>query len=157
MKLRQAPEWKTDGWLNTKQPLSLSTLNGKVIILYAFQMLCPGCLHNSLPQAQRVHDAFAGDDCAAIGLHTVFEHHEAMKRPSLEAFVHEFRLTFPIGINRHEKGDTLPATMAAYNMQGTPTLALIDRQGRLRKQKFGHEHDLVLGAEIQALLMEENS
>ena len=155
MKLRQAPEWETDGWLNTDRTLSLSTLNGKVVILYAFQMLCPGCIHNSMPQAQRAHEIFAGDDCAVIGLHTVFEHHDAMRRPSLEAFVHEFRLTFPIGIDRPQN-DLTPTTMTAYNMQGTPTIILIDRQGRLRKQKFGHEHDLVLGAEIQALLMEKN-
>lgn len=155
MKLRQAPEWETDGWLNTDRPLSLSALKGKVIVLYAFQMLCPGCIHNSMPQAQKVHEIFAGDDCAVIGLHTVFEHYDAMKRPSLEAFVHEFRLTFPIGIDRHNEKNGPPATMTAYAMQGTPTIILIDRRGRLRKQKFGHEHDLILGAEIQALLTEK--
>lgn len=155
MKLRPALEWETDGWLNTERPLSVAALKGKVIVLYAFQMLCPGCIHNSMPQAQRVHGVFAGEDCAVIGLHTVFEHHDAMKRPSLEAFAHEFRLTFPIGIDRQGEDNGMPATMAAYNMQGTPTIVLIDRQGRLRKQKFGHEQDLILGAEIQALLSEE--
>ena len=162
MRLRQALEWQTDGWLNTNQPLSIAALKGKVIVLYAFQMLCPGCVHNSLPQAQRVHDIFSGGfgsdspetGVAVIGLHTVFEHHDAMRRPSLEAFTQEFRLTFPIGIDAHDEKGELPRTMAAYNMQGTPTLVLIDRQGRLRKQKFGHEHDLALGAEIQALLCE---
>lgn len=153
---RQAPEWETDGWLNTAQPLSLSALRGKVVVLYAFQMLCPGCVHNSLPQARRVHDIFAGDSLAVVGLHTVFEHHEAMRRPSLEAFVAELRLTFPVGIDR-ARGDSIPATMAAYAMQGTPTLILVDARGRLRKQKFGHEHDLILGAEIQALLMEKDA
>lgn len=154
--LRSAPEWETDGWLNTDRPLSLSTLRGKVVVLYAFQMLCPGCIHNSLPQAGRVHDIFTGDSLAVIGLHTVFEHHEAMRRPSLEAFAAEFRLGFPIGIDR-ANGDSIPATMASYGMQGTPTLVLIDARGRLRKQKFGHEQDLILGAEIQALLMEKDA
>lgn len=40
-------------------------------------------------------------------------------------------------------------------MQGTPTLILIDRQGRLRRQTFGHVPDLQLGAEIMALIGEE--
>ena len=31
-------------------------------------------------------------------------------------------------------------------------MILIDREGRLRKQKFGGEEDLVLGAEIMSLL-----
>lgn len=152
--LRQVSEWETDGWLNTDRPLSVSALQGKIIVLYAFQMLCPGCVHHCLPQAQRVHDIFAGDSVAVIGLHTVFEHHEAMRRPSLEAFISEYRLTFPVGIDR-ARGDPIPATMASYNMQGTPTLVLIDGRGRLRKQKFGHEQDIILGAEIQALLMEK--
>ena len=29
-------------------------------------------------------------------------------------------------------------TMQAYQMQGTPTLLLIDHAGRLRRQVFGH-------------------
>jgi hypothetical protein len=154
MKLRTAQEWQTDGWLNTDHLLSVADLVGKVIVVYAFQMLCPGCIHTSLPQAQRVHEIFAGNDCAIVGLHTVFEHHDAMRRPSLEAFVHEFRYKFPIGIDR-AGADGMPLTMASYGMQGTPTIILIDRKGSIRKQKFGHEHDLVLGAEIQALLMEK--
>jgi hypothetical protein len=39
-------------------------------------------------------------------------------------------------------------------MQGTPTLLLIDRAGRLRRQVFGHLPDLQLGAEIAALIGE---
>ena len=45
--------------------------------------------------------------------------------------------------------------MRAYQMQGTPTLLLFDKNGHLRKQKFGREQDLVLGAEIMALLKEQ--
>ncbi|MDE0459736.1 MAG: TlpA family protein disulfide reductase, partial [Chromatiales bacterium] len=45
-----------------------------------------------------------------------------------------------------------PKTMARYGMKGTPTLILVDRRGRLRKQKFGFEEDLVLGAEIMSLI-----
>jgi hypothetical protein len=42
-------------------------------------------------------------------------------------------------------------------MEGTPTLILIDRQGRLRRQTLGHVPDLRLGAEIMALMMEAPS
>jgi hypothetical protein len=44
--------------------------------------------------------------------------------------------------------------MRAYNMQGTPTLCLIDRNGVLRRQHFGLLDDLRLGAEIATLLAE---
>ena len=36
-------------------------------------------------------------------------------------------------------------------MQGTPTLLLVDRMGRLRRQRFGMLDDLRLGAEIATL------
>lgn len=140
------------GWLNTDQPLSLAALRGKVVAVFAFQMLCPGCVKMSLPQAQMAHEVFSSDDVAVIGLHTVFEHHEAMGRKSLEAFVHEYGLSFPIAIDKPGEGCGMPQTMALYAMQGTPTLLLIDREGRLRKQKFGHENDMVFGAEIMSLI-----
>jgi hypothetical protein len=40
-------------------------------------------------------------------------------------------------------------------MQGTPTLLLFDRQGRLRRHYLGAVDDARLGAEIMALAMEE--
>jgi hypothetical protein len=37
-------------------------------------------------------------------------------------------------------------------MQGTPTVLLIDAEGQLRSQGFGHVDDLRLGAAIGSLL-----
>lgn len=151
---RPAPDWSVESWLNTEQALSLEALRGKVIVLEAFQMLCPGCVQSSLPQAKRVHALFSREEVAVIGLHTVFEHHEAMTPAALKAFVKENQLSFPIGIDQALEGEMLPATMARYNMQGTPSLVLIDRKGYRRGQHFGHIADLQLGAEIMALMKE---
>lgn len=154
-KLQHAPELQTSAWLNTEHPVTLASLRGKVVLLEAFQMLCPGCVSHGLPLAQRVADIFDPKDVAVIGLHTVFEHFEAQgSRQALEAFLHEYRFNFPVGIDAQSDAGRLPKTMAAYQMQGTPTLILIDRQGRLRKQKFGVEQDLVLGADIMSLIRE---
>lgn len=149
---RLAPEWQVDVWLNRAQPLSLAQLRGRVVLLHAFQMLCPGCVNHGLPQAQRVHTTFPPDDVAVVGLHTVFEHHEAMTETALRAFVREYRLSFAIGIDRPVATQTVPATMAAYRMQGTPTTVLIDRDGRLRAHYFGAVDDLRLGAELMSLI-----
>lgn len=149
-----APAWHTTAWLNS-EPLSLEALRGKVIFLEAFQMLCPGCVAHGVPQAQRVAEAFKDAPLAVVGLHTVFEHHEAMQLPSLRAFLHEYRVRFPVGVDAPgAQGDPVPRTMRAYAMQGTPTAVLIDAQGRLRSQVLGVHDDLRLGAEIAGLLAE---
>lgn len=153
--LVKALELQVQSWLNTDTPLSLEELRGKVVAIFAFQMLCPGCVQNSLPQASRVHALFK-DDVVVIGLHTVFEHHKANSRETLKAFMHENRIEFPVGVDKPSDGNNpLPKTMWAYQMQGTPTLILVDRQGHLRKHKFGHENDLVLGAELMELIKEK--
>lgn len=148
-----APQWDVGEWLNTREPLTLASLQGKVVVLHAFQMLCPACVQLATPQMQKLQDLFEGGEVAVIGLHTVFEHHAAMTPVALKAF-HENRLGFPIGIDRHD-GDAIPATMRAYGFQGTPSVALIDRRGRMRFQGFGHQPDLGLGVLIGSLVAEE--
>lgn len=148
-----APPLITSEWINTDRPLDIPDFRGQVLVIEAFQMLCPGCVSHGLPQVQKVARAFSEDQVAVIGLHTVFEHHEAQgTRAALAAFAHEYRLDFPIGIDRQD--GSLPATMTAYEMQGTPTLIIIDRQGRRRFQRFGTMDDLALGIILGSLVAE---
>lgn len=153
MKPEPAPELAVSQWFNTELPLTLSRMRGKVIVIEAFQMLCPGCVSHGLPQAKAVHQQFPADSVSVIGLHCVFEHHEAMTAVALEAFLHEYRIPFPVGVDKPGTGP-MPKTMAAYAMRGTPTLILIDRLGRRRAQYIGHVPDMRLGADIATLLAE---
>lgn len=157
--IRPAPQLDVVEWLNAPKPITLADFRGKVVVMEAFQMLCPGCVQTGLPQVARVRAEFPADDVAVLGLHTVFEHHEAQgSRAALEAFLHEYRYAFPVGMDRPSPaGDGIPHTMSRYGMRGTPTLILIDRQGMLRRQAFGHVSDLRLGAEIMALIAEPAS
>ncbi len=155
---RPAPEWVVEQWLNADSPLSLAALRGRVIIAGAFQMLCPGCVSELIPQLRQVHALFKGAELSVLGLHTVFEHHDAMGPISLKAFLHENRINFPVAIDQPQMPKiTIPKTMEIYGMEGTPTMLLIDRGGNLRRQKFGHVPDMQLGAEIMALLGESRS
>lgn len=149
-----APAWAVHQWFNTDHPLSIEALRGKVIVVEAFQMLCPGCVSHGLPQALRVHQTFSSSEVAVIGLHTVFEHHDAMTPTALQAFLHEYRIPFPVGVDMPDGHGGTPLTMHAYAMRGTPTLILIDARGRLRRQYFGSVGDLTLGAEIAELILE---
>jgi len=148
-----AAEIDASAWLNTMSPLTLGGLRGRVVVIEAFQMLCPGCVQHGIPQAQRIAAAFRAEDVQVIGLHSVFEHHAVQgTREALEAFVHEFRVGFPVAIDRQD--GRLPATMAAYAMQGTPTLVVIDRKGVRRAQYLGVVSDLEVGAVLGKLLGE---
>lgn len=117
-------------------------------------MLCPGCVSHGLPLAMRIRAAFPPERVAVIGLHTVFEHHSAMTAVALQAFLSEYRITIPVGIDQPSKRGPIPQTMQAYGMQGTPTLILIDVAGYRRAEHFGQIDDLRTGAEIASLLGE---
>lgn len=155
-----APPLSTSRWFNLpagRETLALEELRGCVVVLHAFQMLCRGCVLHGLPQAQRIAAVFAPQDVAVIGMHTVFEHHAAMTPVSLAAFLQENRIHFPVGVDAaaDESGvDPIPQTMRRYGWQGTPSLVLIDRAGRVRRSTFGAEEDLVVGAAIATLVAE---
>lgn len=152
-----APELSVDQWFNTTSDLTLGNLRGRPILIHAFQMLCPGCVTHAIPQTQRAQAVFTGTDLQVIGLHTVFEHHEAMTPVALKAFIHEYRLTFPIGVDTPSGSGNIPATMAAYAMRGTPTTILIDRDGNIAANLFGQIDDLALGAIVQSLIAGERT
>lgn len=150
-----APLWRISEWLNTPAHIDLEAQRGHVVVACAFQMLCPGCVTHAIPQMKAVHELFGPQGVVVVGLHTVFEHHEVMTVPALRAFVHEYGIRFPVGVDRPaDDGGPIPQTMAVYRMQGTPTLMLIDCAGQLRRQIFGHIPDLRLGAEIMRLVDE---
>lgn len=149
-----APELEIAQWLNTDAPITLQGLRGKVVVVHAFQMLCPGCVAHGLPQAAAIHALFDERDVAVLGLHSVFEHHAVMTPQALEAFVHEYRLGFPIGIDMPGGRGPIPRTMEAYGLRGTPSLLLIDRSGRLRLNHFGRIDDMRAGALVAQLVAE---
>lgn len=149
-----APELAVSAWFNTANDISLGCLRGQVVAIEAFQMLCPGCVSHGLPQAQRIEATF-GNDMTVLGLHTVFEHHDAMGPTSLEAFLHEYRIGFPVGVDAHEQPGGRPITMTRYRLRGTPSLVLIDRSGHIRLSAFGQLDDLTLGAVVARLIDEE--
>jgi peroxiredoxin len=152
--LTLAPELQVQTWFNTERPILLSALRGKVVVLVAFQVLCPKSVSSGIPQAQRIYETFEPGDVAVIGLHATFEHHDAVSPAVLKAFTQEYRLKFPIGLDQPNAAGPIPHTMERYKMRGTPSLVLIDKQGLVRKHAFGPVDDLRIGAEIGALTQE---
>lgn len=147
------PELSVAAWFNADPATSLESLKGKVVVIAAFQQHCPGSLKHGLPQAARLAAAFSADEVAVIGLNTPFEQAETQDKAALEAFIAEHELAFPIALDT-PSGSGLPKTMEDFEIQGTPTILLFDRQGRLRRHYLGQVDDLRIGAEIMALTIE---
>ncbi len=144
-------------WFNSDAALTLEQLKGNVVVVGAFQMLCPGCVTNSIPQLKKLHELSKNFPLKVIGLHTVFEHHQAMQPVSLEAFIHEYQLRFPVGVAAYDGDNPLPKTMDEWQIRGTPSTFVFSASGELCMHQFGHVDDLVLGTVIGQLLAQVDS
>ena len=150
--LKQAPKLQISQWLNSDKDLSLDDFKGKVVVIEAFQMLCPSCGSHGLPQAMKIRKIFSPDDVVVIGIHTVFEHHDEQGTEPLKTFLKDKDVTFPVGIDAFGEDKRLPLTMKAYGLRGTPSQIILDRDGMVRKVHFGIADDMITGAEIVSLL-----
>ena len=151
-KFELAPPLQVAQWLGIDAPPSLASLRGRVVVLHAFQMLCPACVSHGIPQAARIHHAFDRKDVAVLGLHTVFEHHAVMGPQALQAFMHEYQIPFAVAVDAPAAGSPIPLTMQAYGLCGTPSMVVLDRQGAVRLNHFGQLDDLRLGALLGQLV-----
>lgn len=147
-----APELAVSEWFNVPEPLTLEALRGRPVFLHSFQLLCPGCVTEAIPQVQRIERVFARTDLQIIGIHTVFEHHAAMSPVTLRAFLHEYRLNSPVAVDLAEEGSDIPVTMRRFGLRGTPSSVLIGRDGTILHHAFGVEDDLAVGARIAMAL-----
>jgi peroxiredoxin len=145
-------ELSVSQWFNTNTAINLADLKGRVVVVGAFQMLCPGCVAHSIPQLKKLHELSKDAPLTIIGLHTVFEHHEAMQPQSLKAFIHEYRLSFAIGVAAYEDNNPMPKTMEDWQMRGTPSTFVFSPDGSLCLHQFGHVDDLQLGIFLGQLL-----
>lgn len=142
-------------WVN-HEGLSNEDLRGKVVVVEVFQMLCPGCVNHGVPQAQKIHRMIDESQVQVIGLHSVFEHHDVMTPEALKVFIDEFGIKFPVAVDMPREGQRIPSTMKKYRLEGTPSIILADRKGRIRQVQFGQVDDFVLGLLLGSLLSETN-
>lgn len=148
-------ELEVSEWLN-HEGLTPADLRGKVVLIEVFQMLCPGCVNHSIPQAVKIHRKVDDSQLQVIGLHSVFEHHDVMTPQALKVFLDEFGVKFPVAVDKSREGQRIPSTMKKYRLEGTPSTILVDRKGRIRQVQFGQMDDFVLGLLIGSLLSEQD-
>ena len=154
---KKAPEWDISEWINS-EPLTLAGLKGKVVVIDFFQLWCPGCNSFSIPLMHHWEQVFrqeASDDrIAFVSIHTVFEGHSFQTPKRLRRFLIKKGITHAVGIDRHIGGNRLPETMHRYRNSGTPEMAIIDKHGIIRLQRFGF-FEPSFGEDLIRTLLEE--
>ncbi len=65
------PELAVTRWLNASEQLSLARLRDRVVVVLAFQMLCPGCVEHAIPQTKRLRARFIDLEQSRVAVEAV--------------------------------------------------------------------------------------
>jgi thiol-disulfide isomerase/thioredoxin len=118
-----APEWTVTEWTDGKTR-KLSDFRGKVVVLDFWGVWCSPCI-NSIPAMKRLEEKYRDKDVVFIGMHTAGTDMSQIKR--LLEFK-EWNLLTGIEAGT-DQTDSVTATR--YGVRGYPTIAIVDRKGRI--------------------------
>lgn len=141
-----APELISGGeWFNS-EPLQISKLRGKVILVDFWTYTCINCIR-TLPYLRDWDKKYANDGLVIVGVHTP-EFEFEKDAANVKKAVSDFELKYPI------MQDNNYATWKAYNNHYWPAKYLIDKDGKIRYTHFGEGDYDVTEKKIQELLEE---
>ncbi|PID97765.1 MAG: thiol:disulfide interchange protein, partial [Actinobacteria bacterium] len=137
-------------WLNTdgERPLSAGDVEGKVVLVDFWAYSCINC-QRSLPEIQKLYEAYADAGLVVIGVHApeyAFEKEVGNVRQAVE----KFGLTFPIAV------DSDFVTWKNFDNRYWPAHYLADSAGVLRYKKFGEGGAATMERHIRELLSQAN-
>ncbi len=69
---QQVPLLAVSEWVQG-EPINFDQLVGQVVLVEVFQVNCPGCFLNALPQAIELHERFGNQGLTVLGVATAFE------------------------------------------------------------------------------------
>lgn len=136
----KAPNFDIGTWINGKG-VNIEDLRGKVVVVDFFQLWCPGCNTFTIPLMHKWEDKYQKEIKAGklkiLSIHTVFEGHSVQTLTALKVFLKLRGINHLVGNDRLKEGERLPETMKRYRTRGTPEVAIIDKNGIIRFQRFG--------------------
>lgn len=122
-----------------QQPVTLSELEGKVVLLNVWATWCPPCVEE-MPSMQRLYDTVGSEDfeivAVSIDSHTGLLGSSGEVGGDVQAFVERYGLTFQVW------HDPEAAIQRSYRTTGVPESFVIDRNGVIVKKVLGgHQWD----------------
>lgn len=149
------PALRIAEWIGT--PIEPAALQGKVVVLNFFEMLCPGSLEYGLPRTQKWWEKYGQNpDAKVIGIHSVWEMHDRQGPEAIKEFVTRRGISWPVAIDQVGEGTQVPQTLWACRILtpdrrqrlSTPGVVVADKKGVVRFKAHG-EIDM---AKVEALI-----
>ncbi|MEK4384868.1 TlpA disulfide reductase family protein [Solibacillus sp. FSL W7-1464] len=110
------------------EPLTLSELRGKRVVLNFWATWCPPC-EAEMPHMQKYYEKYRKEDNVEIvGVNMTYAN-EKLER--VEQFLKSYDITFPIVLEQTE------AVAFQYEILTMPTTYMIDTEGKIQKQIIG--------------------
>lgn len=131
-------------WINS-QPLNLSQLKGKVVLIDFWTYSCINCIR-SIPHLNAWESEYGNNGLVIIGVHTPefqFEHNYS----NVYAAVQRFGIKYAVALDNNY------STWDAYGNEYWPADYLIDKNGNLRYVVFGEGDYNQTEAVIRSLLV----
>ncbi len=133
---KPAPEWRTLEWMNS-QPLQLSALADKVVLIRWWTETCPFC-SRSAPALNEFHDTFKDKGLVVIGMYHP-KPPGPRRQKTLEKAVKRLGFEFPIALDMDWR------TLRRYWLtkgkhRWTSVSFLIDKRGKIRYIHPGGEY-----------------
>ncbi len=139
-----APEFAgIEKWLNS-EPLTMSALRGKVVLVDFWTYTCINCIH-TLPYVKSWHQKYKDQGLTVVGVHTPEFPFERSSK-NVAAAIERFGIEYPVA------QDNRYTTWEAYNNNYWPAVYLIDKQGKIVYRHFGEGNYKETEAAIQNLL-----
>ena len=130
-------------WINS-EPLKLSDLQGKVILIEFWTYSCPYC-RTALPYVNKFYNTYHDQGLLVIGIHSP-KNEEEQSRVLVKDAIAAYDIHYPIALdNNFETWDN-------YNAEGWPSFYLINRKGYVVFVSYGAENYDIIENNIQFLL-----
>jgi cytochrome c biogenesis protein CcmG/thiol:disulfide interchange protein DsbE len=129
----------------TGQPIALSDLRGKVVVLNLWASWCPPC-RAEMPALNAIYQKLRDQGLVVLGVNTTYQDDETSAR----AAIRDWGLTFPIVFDRDG------ATSRQYRVQAMPTTFFIGRDGVIRDIVFGGPmSEALIASKIEKLISDQ--
>lgn len=124
--------------------VTLSELRGKIVVVNFWTTWCPPCREET-PALEASYKAYKDSGVIILGLNLTDQ--DSLKE--VEAFAKEFRLTYPILLDRDG------SVGLTYQLNGLPTTFFINREGVIRTVVVGGPmSETFIRSKVEALLKE---